>query len=108
MVRRSTSQPQAVIAQRNSLILSDDTDNYSISATTGDYISIIISESDNKPVVSTEEKSKIAAAADESSSDLTPEEIEDLRESFREIEEGKYKVYENADALIRDLKSDKD
>lgn len=108
MVRRSTSQPQAFITQRNSLTLSAGTEHdFRISAASGEYDLIIISESDNNSPVRSTEESKITAD-DESSDDLTPEEIEDLRESFREIKEGKFKVYKNADALIRDLKSDKD
>jgi hypothetical protein len=52
MVRRSTSQPQAVIEQSNSVILSADREQkFFISAASDDYISIIF-ESDNDAVVS--------------------------------------------------------
>lgn len=42
------------------------------------------------------------------SSYLTPEEAKIVRESLKELQEGKYETYENADDLIRKIKSDKD
>jgi hypothetical protein len=97
-----TIRRQSDTSQDKPLILFAEKEQKFISPASGSYDSIIISESDNNPVASTKGL-KITE-----STDLTPEEAEDLRESFREIEEGKYEVFENADDLIREIKSDKD
>ncbi len=97
MVKGSTSQPQEIIAQSISVIRPDDREKgYFISAASDDYFSIFISESDNNSVVSTE------------SPYLSPEEAGRVKQSLKEMKEGEYEDFANADELISNLKSDKD